>query len=111
MVVGACLCACALAVLAASSPALNGSIHGRLTAYPGRQPTGETRGIAVGGQQITLADSTGDHTIATTVTADDGSFLLTVPPGDYLLISSRSRKSVHVKAGQDVWVNLQQLGK
>ncbi len=111
IVAGAPLIGSWLSVRALADPVPNGSIHGRLVEYPGRQPTRPTKPEAIAGQRITLTDMAGNHTVATTTTASDGAFSFALPPGDYLLISLRSRKVVHVAAGKDVWVNLQQVGE
>ncbi len=88
------------------SPEAGGVIYGRLLAGSGAASREAAEPVGVSGQEIAIVDPSNGSTIARAVTGIDGSFRVSVAPGEYLIQGGGKRQYVRVGAGEKAKVNL-----
>ena len=92
----------------AAQPAkTEGLIFGRVLSAPGTiGPEGAAEPVGVGGQQVEILDLHSGQTVAQATSGQDGSFRLSVRPGNYLLRAVGTKRYVRVEGGQEQQVNV-----
>ena len=94
------------ASIAAAQPAA--VVFGRVLSSPGtvsrEMPNPQPTGVA--GVSVSISDFASGKTLSSTVSASDGSFRFTVPPGDYTVKGPGNPHSFHVDAGQQLQMDL-----
>jgi len=93
-----------------SAPA-NGFIQGRLVAVPNAVRLVRTPPRGVPRARIFLTEAATGKLLQQTLTASDGSFRFSVPPGNYLLMSPTAKMPAQVASGQTTPVVLQQIAR
>jgi hypothetical protein len=84
-----------------------GQIFGRVLSSAGAiGPQGAPEPTGVAGQPVEIIDPQSGQTIAQATSGPDGSFRISVRPGNYLLQAVGSKRYVRVEAGQEQQVNV-----
>jgi hypothetical protein len=87
-------------------PVINGTVTGQLLAGQGTASREMAHPVGVAGQRVSLVDASRGNIVATTTTASDGGFSMSVTGGTYILDSNNIRQYVKVTAGEQIRVNL-----
>ena len=84
-----------------------GLIVGRVLSSPGTMgPGGAAEPVGVGGQRVEIINPESGQIVGQATSGPDGSFSISVPPGNYLLQAVGSKRYVRVEAGQEQQVNV-----
>jgi len=91
----------------AGQPKADGVVFGRVLSAPGTIGRWAAPApVGVGGQRVEILSLQSGQTVAHATSADDGSFRLTLRPGNYLLQAVGVKRYVRVDAGQEQEVNV-----
>jgi hypothetical protein len=84
-----------------------GLIVGRVLSSPGAiGPQGPPEPTGVAGQQVEVLQPDSGQTVTQTTSGADGSFRLSLRPGNYLLQAVGTKRYVRVEAGQEQQINV-----